>query len=444
MAQEDGDSSLAAKNFRPLLKLDRLLRPIHSFMEIEASGGIVLLIAAIAALFLANTSLSGWYNDFWQQTLTLVAFGRKFEMSLLHLINDGLMTIFFFVVGLEIKREMILGELRSAKKALLPILAAVGGIIVPALIYWGIEGRGPGAKGWAIPMATDIAFVVGFLSLLGKRVPHNLKIVLLTLAIADDIGAILVIATVYTKGIHYEYVAASLGFYGFVFILNFLGVRRLVPYLIAGAGMWYCLLLSGIHPTIAGVLLGLAAPASRLIQTNNLKAYLSQFQASLERLGDELNTTTLRAVGRESVSPLERLENDLHPWVAFFIMPLFALANAGVPVQLTALESSTAWAVVLGLVLGKPIGIFCITWMAQAFRWVNYPASVTAPMFFAGACLCGVGFTMSIFISGLALEGDVLIAAKVGTLLGSAISACLGLLFLHRFLDRREIASVAE
>lgn len=441
MAQKDPESSLAAKNFRPTLRLDSMLRPIHSFMEIEASGGIVLLIATIAALFLANTSLSSWYAEFWEQKLTLNVGGAIFEMSFLHLINEGLMTFFFFIVGLEIKREIVLGELRSAKKALLPILAAVGGMIVPALVYFMIEGRGPGTHGWAVPMATDIAFVVGFLSLLGKRVPHNLKIVLLTLAIADDIGAILVIATVYSKGIHYEYLLASLGFYAFVFVLNVVGVRRFLPYLLLGAGMWSCLLLSGIHPTLAGVLLGLAAPATKLIKTDALRRYLTRFQERLEEAGDELDRSSLRAVGREANSPLERLEVDLHPWVAFVIMPLFAFANAGVPVQLSALESGTAWAVILGLVVGKPIGIFCITWVAQAFRWVNLPTGVTAPMFFAGSCLAGIGFTMSIFIAGLALGGDLLVAAKVGTLLGSATSACLGLILLHRFLDRREIES---
>lgn len=445
MTERNGDSGLAYKNFRPRLKLDRTLSPIHRFMEIESSGGILLLLATIAALFLANTSLSGWYAEFWEQKLTLVAFGQNFEMSILHLINDGLMTIFFFVVGLEIKREVKIGELRSPKKAMLPILAAIGGMIAPALFYLAIERHGPAAKAWSVPMATDIAFVVGFLSLLGKRVPYNLKIALLTLAIADDIGAIFVIAAVFTKSIAHEYLLASLGFYGLVFIFNYLGVRRILPYLIIGFAMWYCLLRSGIHPTIAGVLLGLAAPSTRLISTQPLRRFLEGYKERLDEEGDEVDRENLRAVAREASSPMERLQVDLHAWVSFLIMPLFAFANAGVAVQLSALESTTAWAVIIGLVVGKPLGIFCFTWVATAFRWVDLPQGVSQRVFFAGSCLAGIGFTMSIFIAGLALEDEVLVAAKVGTLVGSALSACIGLFLLHRFLDRREIqVSVSE
>ncbi|RYZ52892.1 MAG: Na+/H+ antiporter NhaA, partial [Proteobacteria bacterium] len=328
---------------------------------------------------------------------------------------------------------------RTPKKAMLPILAAVGGMIAPALVYLAIERHGPGAKAWSVPMATDIAFVVGFLSLLGKRVPYNLKIALLTLAIADDIGAIFVIAAVFTQSIAHEYLLASLGFYGLVFVLNYLGVRRILPYLIMGFAMWYCLLRSGIHPTIAGVLLGLAAPSTRLISTQPLRRFLEGYKEKLDVEGDEVDRENLRAVAREASSPMERLQIDLHAWVAFLIMPLFAFANAGVAVQLSALESTTAWAVIIGLVVGKPLGIFCMTWVGTAFRWVALPEGVSQRVFFAGSCLAGIGFTMSIFIATLALEDEVLAFAKVGTLVGSALSACIGLYLLHRFLDRREI-----
>jgi len=439
MADLNTDSSLAAKNFRPHLKVDRLLRPVHKFMEIEASGGIALLLATLCALFFANTSLSTSYVKFWQQTLSLSLGESTIEMNLLHLVNDGLMTLFFFVVGLEIKYELRLGELRSVKKAFLPIVAAVGGMLAPALIYLLVEGRGVAVRGWAIPMATDIAFVVGFLSLLGKRVPHSLKITLLTLAIADDIGAIFVIALVYSKSIVMDYLALSLGFYAVVFILNYLGVRRVLPYVVVGAFMWYFLWRSGIHPTIAGVLLGLAAPATRLVTADNLTSYLRRFEEKLRQDPDHADRSSLRAVGYEMNSPLERLSADLHPWVAFLIVPLFALANAGVPVQMVALESRTAWAVILGLLIGKPLGIYCVSWVAQAFRWVSLPAGVSMRVFFAASCLGGIGFTMSIFTANLALESELLQAAKVGTLLGSALSAGLGLYLLHRFLDRREL-----
>ncbi len=440
MGRKNSDSDLVAKDFLPKMKLDHLLRPIHRFMEIEASGGIVLLLATLIALFLANTSLSQPYFNFWQQKLSVSVAEGSLEMSLVHFINDGLMTIFFFVMGLEIKREIRSGELRSLKKALLPILAAVGGMAVPALLYLSLAGRGPAMQGWAIPMATDIAFVVGFLSLLGRRVPHALKITLLTLAIADDIGAIIIIAVVYSKGIVTDYLAASLGFYGLVFVLNFLGVRRVTPYIILGVFMWYFLWRSGIHPTLAGVLLGLAAPSGRLVRAKDLKTFLSRFLKGLTDEAEDFDRESLRAVGRESISPLERLAVDLHPWVAFGIMPLFALANAGVSVQLTALESRTAWAVILGLVFGKPLGIYCISWIAQAFRLVTFPSGVSNLVFFAASCLAGVGFTMSIFIASLAMDGDLLASAKVGTFLGSALSACLGLYLLHRFLDRRELS----
>ncbi|MBC7661993.1 MAG: Na+/H+ antiporter NhaA [Chitinophagaceae bacterium] len=440
------DEPLAPQNFRPQLRIDRMMGPFHRFVEIEASGGIVLLVATLVALFLANTSFNLWYNEFWRQTFKITMGDAVFEMSLLHLINDGLMTLFFFVVGLEVKREFTLGEFRSPRAAVFPIIGALGGMAIPCLMYFAIEGRGIGARGFAIPMATDIAFVVGFLSLLGKRVPHSLKIMLLTLAIVDDMGAVFVIASVYTKGLIVEYIFVSLGFYLLVFVLNFFGVRRMVPYMIVGGAMWFFLLKSGVHPTVAGVLLGLAAPSGKLLTREPLVNFLSHFQKYLDEADedtDAFNFEPLRAAGHEANSPLERLESDLHPWVAYLIMPVFALANAGVPVQLIALESGTAWAVILSLVVGKPLGIFGFGWLAQKARIASFPDGVTARVLFAASCLCGVGFTMSIFVAGLALDGDLLSFAKVGTLIGSALSACLGLYLLHRFLDRRE-PEVAE
>lgn len=441
MASKQPEPGLALKNFRPKLKIDPLVRPIHRFMEVESSGGLILLLATILALFLANTSLASWYNGVWTSKISLSFAGQSFELTLLEFINDGLMTLFFFVVGLEIKREITFGELRSLKRALFPLIGAVGGMLAPALIYFFLQRKSVGLSGWAIPMATDIAFVVGFLSLLGKRVPYTLKITLLTLAIADDIGAILVIGLAYAHGFSREFFLAGLGFYALIFLLNFLGVRKILPYIVLGFAMWLCIYRSGVHPTIAGVLLGLAAPAKRLLSPDALRDFLARFQDSVkdETLENPVERENLRAAARESLSPLERLETDLHPYVSFLIMPLFALANAGVPIEITALESRVAWAVILGLVIGKPLGIVGAAWIVHAVRWLPLPRGVNFPVYLGAGCLCGVGFTMSIFISGLALEGDLLVAAKTGVLLGSAISSVLGLFLLHKFLARREL-----
>ncbi|RYZ69076.1 MAG: Na+/H+ antiporter NhaA, partial [Proteobacteria bacterium] len=321
-----------------------------------------------------------------------------------------------------------------------PIAAAIGGMIVPAAIYFTMQHKTPSVSGWAIPMATDIAFVVGFLSLLGKRVPHGLKITLLTLAIADDLGAILVIALAYAHGFAREYFLAGLGFYLLIFLFNFLGVRRILTYVVLGAAMWYCVYRSGIHPTIAGVLLGLAAPTKRLMSHSALNDFMDRFQDAFktESNGNPVDREPLRKVANEAVSPLERLLNDMHPWVSFLIMPLFALANAGVPIEITALESSLAWAVILGLLIGKPIGIFGLAWLSTFIKGVQFPRGVSKSVFFAASILCGIGFTMSIFISGLALKGEELNTAKTGVLLGSAVSAAIGLFLLHKFLPRRE------
>jgi NhaA family Na+:H+ antiporter len=440
MSLDEAESSLALKNFRPRLRLDPLLRPIHRFMDIESSGGLVLLVATLIALFLANTSLAGWYASIWETKASFAIGSLRFEMSILQVINDGLMTLFFFVVGLEIKREIVLGELQSLAKASFPVAAAVGGMMIPAAIYLAFQHGLPTASGWAIPMATDIAFVVGFLSLLGRRVPYGLKITLLTLAIADDLGAVLVIALVYAHGFVREYFFAGLGFYLLIFLFNFLGVRRVLIYAGLGAAMWYCIYRSGVHPTVAGVLLGLATPTKRLMSHRALNEFMDHFQSvfKIEAAEAPVDREPLRKVSYEAVSPLERLLNDLHPWVSFFIMPLFALANAGVPIEVRALETSLAWAVILGLLLGKPIGIFGAAWLSTRIKGIQFPRGVSPSVFLAASLLCGVGFTMSIFISGLALSGEELILAKTGVLLGSAFSAVAGLWLLHKTLPRRE------
>lgn len=425
--------------------IEKIRRPFLRFMHIESSGGFVLLACTVIALVFANSSWSQRFFDFWNIPLA-ISFGQfHFSHSLVHWINDGLMTIFFFVVGLEIKREVVSGELKDRHAAILPAMAAAGGMIIPALVYsLSISGQ-PGGNGWGIPMATDIAFVVGFLSLLGKRVPHGLKIFVLSLAIVDDLGAILVIAAVYSSDL--SIIALTLAFLGLglTVLLNRLGVRRIPVYVFVGILVWFAFLASGIHPTISGVLLGLLTPASAWIGD---RAFLDVVKALPEKWKQEFepkddhhhhgnHVSHLIDTARETVPPLERLEIALHPWVAFFIMPLFALANAGVPYVTEALTAPVSVAVALGLVFGKPVGILLFSWLGVRFFGARLPEGVNWKTVGGAGVLCGVGFTMSIFISGLALDDELLVVGKVGTLMGSAISAIAGLGILFIVLPKK-------
>lgn len=424
---------------RKTTPIEKLSRPFLRFFEIEAAGGMVLLICTVIALWLANSPWAENYIEFWHIPISLSIGEWKIDHSLGHWINDGLMTIFFFVVGLEIKREMVSGELKEMKAAMLPILAALGGMVVPAVLYTvGIRGN-PGSAGWGIPMATDIAFVVGFLSLFGKRVPHGLKIFILSLAIVDDLGAILVIALFYSTDI--SLVALAFGGLGLLTVkaLNHLGVRRVPVYFVVGVLVWFAFLASGIHPTIAGVLLGLLTPASAWVGD---RAFLDVL-GDLPRRWKTTNGSDIKkliSTARETVPPLERLELALHPWVAFFIMPLFALANAGVPLELSALGSPVSLAVALGLVAGKPIGIVLFSWLAIRFLGARLPQKVTWGAMAGVGMLGGIGFTMSLFIGTLALSGDLLVDGKVGTFLGSTLSVIFGMAVLSVTLPKKKIS----
>lgn len=429
-------------NFQPT-PIQRMSRPFLRFLHIEAAGGIVLLVCTLLALALANSPWSDAYLNFWKLPIAISFGDLKFSHSLAHWINDGLMTIFFFVVGLEIKRELVAGELKNRQAAMLPIIAALGGMVVPALFYILTLRGNEGAAGWGIPMATDIAFVVGFLSLFGKRVPHGLKIFILSLAIVDDLGAILIIAAVYSTNISLG--ALGIGFLGLgvVVLLNRLGVRRVPVYVVVGSFIWLSFLASGVHPTIAGVLLGLLTPASAWIGDRAFFEVLSTLpnrwksstgSSESEKKGNHINH--LLTAAREAVSPLERLELSLHPWVAFFIMPVFALANAGVPLAAQALSAPVSIAVASGLVLGKPLGIFIFSWLAVSFLGSRLPDNVRWSSILGAGFLAGIGFTMSIFIASLALEGSLLVEGKVGTLLGSSLSAIIGLGVLYFALPR--------
>jgi Na+:H+ antiporter, NhaA family len=423
----------------PEALVDRLLQPVVRFLHVEAASGLVLLGCTVVALVLAN---SAWAEDFaalWQTPVRVGVGAFELNKPLLLWINDGLMTIFFFVVGLEIKRELIHGELRDIRKAALPASAALGGMIVPALIYFGMQQGTPAESGWGIPMATDIAFVVGLLALLGSRVPHGLKVLLLSLAIVDDIGAVLVIAAFYTEKV----LLGALGVAGAGFLVvslfNRLGVRRVPVYVVLGAGIWLAVLKSGVHPTVAGVLLGLMTPASAWVGDRSLMEALA---GMLGRLGDGHADEQVEQKGkiefavRESVSPLERLENALHPWVAYLIMPVFALANAGVAIDASRATDPVALAIAGGLLVGKPVGILLFSLAAVWLGVARLPDGINWAVLIGAGFLAGIGFTMSLFIAGLALEPSLLAAGKVGILTGSALSALIGAGLLLFFLNK--------
>jgi len=416
----------------------RLIQPLARFLEIESASGVLLVICTVVALLLANSYWAHDWEAFWHTEISLAIGNWKLEASLVHWINDGLMTIFFFVVGLEIKREMVDGELRSLRLAALPILAALGGMVVPAGIYLLLQGSGAGRSGWGIPMATDIAFAVGILSLLGKRVPAGLKVFLLALAIADDIGAILVIALFYSKALHFGFLALAGAGLLVVLGMNRLGVRNMIAYFVVGLAIWLAMYQSGIHPTVAGVVLGLITPGQAWLPRESLVNFVLD---AIDRLDGRIDrpqvVDNLTKTARETLSPLERLQTLLHPWVAFAIMPVFALANAGVAVRPEAATAGVAWAVAAGLLLGKPLGIALFSYLAVKSGVTDLPSNVNWSALIGAACLGGIGFTLSLFIAGLALHGELLDAAKIGTLVGSTISAVLGYVIL-RFATPRD------
>lgn len=419
----------------------RLTRPLARFLHVESASGIVLMVCTVVALVLANSAAAKWWADLWHTRVTLEIGTFKLTGDLGHfVVNDVLMTVFFFVVGLEIKRELVAGELKDPKKAALPIAAALGGMVVPALLYYSLQRGQPGVRGWGVPMATDIAFVVGVMALLGPRVPFGLKIMLLSLAIADDIGAVVVIAVFYSTGISWVMLGLAAAGLGGVFLLNRLGVRAVWVYAVVGGFVWLAMLKSGVHPTIAGVILGLMTPARAWVGEDTLRMVATDLVAKIEAADLHPETPelmTLAFAAHETVSPLERLETLLHPWVGFVVMPLFALANAGVAVKLAAVTDSVAIAVAVGLFVGKPVGVVLFSWLAVRAGVAKLPAGVNWWMMLGGGFLAGIGFTMSLFVAGLALEGDLLTAGKIGTLCGSVASATVGATILVFALRKR-------
>jgi NhaA family Na+:H+ antiporter len=431
----DPELSYSRLTSLPERPIQRLQRPIIAFTHIESAGGIVLLICTAIALIAANSSMADAYAAFWNQEFRIAIEDFALAYPLWYWVNDGLMPIFFFIIGMEIKRELVVGELSDPKKVVLPVAAAVGGVVVPVFVYLAFQYGEAGERGWAVPMATDIAFVVGCLSLLGKRVPHGLTVMMLSLAIVDDLAAVLVIALVYTETIKMTWLAGALVFLVVAAGMNRLGVRKVPLYAVVGVLVWLCTLKSGVHPTIAGVVLGLMTPAKPWLGGRKFMGFLRHTDETLRKeettmAQARMMVADLAFASKEAVAPLSRIERVLHPWSAFVIMPLFALANAGVRIEVENIAAPVSVAVAAGLFFGKSIGIFGASWLTVKVGWATRPAGVTWPLLGGAAFLGGIGFTMALFIASLGLSGDQLVAAKIGVIMGSFCSAIVGMLVL--------------
>jgi NhaA family Na+:H+ antiporter len=427
--------------------IERLTKPFEEFVRLESSGGILLMACTIVALLWANSSWNDSYFSLWHTKLT-VGFARAALSKEIHFwINDGMMALFFLLVGLEIKREILIGELASLRKAALPLVAALGGMLIPAAFYFLFNREGAGAAGWGVPMATDIAFALGVLALLGDRVPTSVKVFLAALAIADDIGAVLVIAFFYTAEISWISLAAAGGFFLALLAMNRIGVRHSMVYVVLGIGLWLAFLQSGIHATVAGVLLALTIPAHRRIDG---AAFLERSQTILEefRSADQSEDPVEASATRSAAlsllaqdchyaeAPMLRFEHALTPWIKHAIMPIFALANAGVVLGSGALEqlvSPIGLGVICGLALGKPLGIVSFAWLAVRSGMGTLPARVNWRQIVGAGMLGGIGFTMSLFIASLAFGGgSELETAKVGILAASVVAGLAGALVIWK------------
>jgi NhaA family Na+:H+ antiporter len=421
--------------------VEKIVRPFQDFAHKQSSGGILLILATAVALIWANSPWGEGYAALWHTKLTVGIGDFSISKDLTHWINDGLMAVFFLVVGLEIKREVLVGELSSARNAALPVAAAVGGVVVPAAIYLTINAGTEGSAGWGIPMATDIAFALGILALLGERAPVALKVFLTALAIVDDIVAVLVIAFFYTSEISWGALGVGAAFLAALVVANLIGVGRTLVYAVLGIGLWLCFLLSGVHATIAGVLLALTVPAISFINPGAFldrgRYILDRFERAGEKgenvLSNEERQAALHALNHaayELEPPLHELEHTLHPWVVFAIMPIFALANAGVPLGggiADALTSPVALGILAGLVVGKQLGITLFAWLAVRSGISELPGGINWRHVYGVGWLAGIGFTMSLFITDLAFsEGSLVDAAKLGILVASVIAGGVG------------------
>lgn len=428
---------------------ERAFASIERFLHIEAVSGIVLLVAAAAALIWANSPLAESYNNVWHAPFSIRLGQFEFSKSLHFWINDALMTFFFLVVGMEIRREIHEGSLSNIRQAMLPMIAALGGVIVPALIFLGFNSKPIQQNGWAVPTATDIAFAVGVLALLGRSIPGNIRIFLLTLAIIDDIIAVLIIALFYSGGLNY--IGFLIAGFGIILVLGLqrIGIGSASGYIIPGAIIWIGMLMTGAHPTLTGVVLGLMTPVVSVRMSERPLDILSRIASELtgrnikmedqHKLARSLNK--IKLAQRELLPPVIRVQKALHPWVAYGVMPLFALANAGVSMSSdvfsTCNERQIIIGVVIALVLGKPLGIVGMSWAFVRMKWCQLPPDVTWRGIALVGLLAGIGFTMSIFIAMLAFNDESLLkAAKLGVLLGSFTAAVLGLAWGKIYIKR--------
>lgn len=436
--------------------IERLLTPIHRFIHQEFTGGIVLFAAVIIAIVWANSAWHDSYHHLWETRLAVSFAGNALDQPLHIWINDGLMALFFFVIGLELKREFMAGELSSIKKASLPMVAALGGMLVPALIYALINKGMPSAKGWGIPMATDIAFALALLSLAGRQIPSSVKVFLSALAVADDLGAVLVIALFYTASIAYIPLIAGACLLGLLVLGNALGIRSSLFYLLVGIAVWLCFLSSGVHATIAGVLVAFTIPARTKINEQEyvscLNAYTRQFEqempldGSLTTAEQHRTIEKIKQLSLDAETPLQKIEYGLHPWVAFVIMPLFALANSGMVIGsdfFSTLLNPVSLGVAIGLLLGKFIGVLLFTWLMVRLKIAGLPQFATWRHIAGVAVLAGVGFTMSLFITGLAFnDADMIDQSKYGILISSVIAGTIGILILKT--AKQQTVAVSE
>ena len=425
--------------------LARILGPMQEFIQRSQSGGIVLLATTVIALAIANSPLHAGYTALLETYIGITVGPLVLKLSLLHWINDGLMAIFFFLVGLEIKREVLVGELANIRAATLPIVAAFGGVIAPALIYTALNGGGAGARGWGVPMATDIAFALGCLALLGNRIPFGLKIFLTAVAIVDDLLAVLVIALFYTSSLQLAVLSGGFGVLLLLAAANLFGIRNPLVYAGLGVLVWLAFLNSGVHATIAGVLVALTVPARSRINAATFIGRTSQILRQFAEGGSGNARTTeaqqsaiieLEEACEQAQAPLQNMEHRLHSVVGFVIMPVFALANAGVVLSLNTVNSESLpvlLGITLGLTLGKPLGILAATWLAVRAGIAELPQAVTWRHMLGVGVLGGMGFTMSLFIASLAFNNpETLATAKLAILIASSLAGGAGLLLLRQ------------
>lgn len=426
----------------------RILSPFEAFLNRTTAGGIVLMGTTLLTLLIANLFDSAAIHHFWEQQFSLSLGEMSLSMTLHHWVNDGLMAFFFLIVGLELKREILVGELSSIRDAMLPVIAALGGMLVPAAIYAGLNHDTPTASGWGIPMATDIAFAIGILVLLGTRAPRNLIIFLTALAIADDLGAVLVIALFYTHDINSQALIASGVITGVLFLLNRGGIRYPLPYWIIGLFLWLAVHASGIHATLAGIILAFMIPARPRFSSAQFDQRMDELQDALrsEQLGhsetDAFSNHRLAAIAESTErmalkvqSPLQRIEHAMTPWVTYLVIPIFAFSNAGIDFSqfdfFETLGQPVTLGIIFGLVLGKVVGIGLFSWLAVTLKLGRLPIGVSWSHIIGAAWLGGIGFTMSLFIAQLAFTDEqFIVQAKLGVLLASAIAAIVGLTWL--------------